>query len=200
MIDSDPSDWEILYAGGTPGWDMGAPIGLIPAALEAGLFGQAGSMVSPGGGRGHDAAGFAARGWHASVIDISPTAATYAAEHYPALSYVVGDALDPDFVLASLGGQVDLLWDHTFFCALPPEWRPRVGALAAAAVRPGGLVASGVFPIDRDPSEQGPPWTYVPDDMDAALGSAFERVHLSAPVHLSPRKPWRHRLGIWRRR
>lgn len=163
------------------------------------MLGEPGTALAPGAGRGHDAAALAAAGWETTVVDISATAAAYAAERYPAVRYVVGDALDPDFVLAQIGGQVDLLWDHTFFCALPPDLRGRVGDLASEVVRPGGLLASGVFPLDRDPAEDGPPWAYRPEDMDAVL-DGFERVQTGEPTQLSRTLPWRHQLAVWRRR
>lgn len=193
-------DWDGEYVAGNTPWDLGAPVPLLTAALTDGTLGDPGAALVPGGGRGHDAAALAAAGWTTTIVDISPTAAAYAAEHYPTVHYVVADALDPAVVLDRLGGQVDLLWDHTFMCALPPEPRPLLGDLARAVVRPGGLVASAVFPLERDPREGGPPWSYRPEDMDAALGGGFERILTGEPVHLSRVFPWHHRLAVWRRR
>jgi hypothetical protein len=198
MTVNDPTDWDTAYVRGTTGWDLGAPLAYIEE--NAALFGEPGTAFAPGAGRGHDAAGLAAAGWRTTVIDLSPTAAAYAAEHYPDITYAVGDALDAEVVLAATGGPVDLMWDHTFFCALPPDWRGRVGDLARAVVRPGGRVASGIFPIDRPRTEAGPPWTYVPEDMSRALCPDFDLVHVSEPRRLNPRMPWSHRLGIWQRR
>lgn len=151
----------------------------------------------PGGGRGHDASALAAAGWRTSVVDLSPTAAAYAAEHYPTIRYILGDALDSTLVLDRVG-PVDLLWDHTFFCAVPLELRPAVGSLAEAVVRPGGLVASGVFPLDRPRGEEGPPWAFEPDDLGDLLPS-FELVHLGEPVSIFTDLPFQHRLALWRR-
>lgn len=192
-------DWDSRYVAGDTPWDLAGPLPLLSAALTDGTLGDPGTVLAPGAGRGHDAAALAAAGWAVTVVDISPTAAAYAAEHYPQVSYVVGDALDPELVLGRLGRQVDLLWDHTFFCALPPEIRPEVGDVARAVVRPGGLLASGVFPIERDPGEGGPPWAYRVEDMDAVL-DGFERILTGEPVHVSREFPWRHQLAVWRRR
>jgi len=129
-------------------------------------------------------------------VDLSVTAAAYATARYPDLDYVIGDALDADMVLDRVGGPVDLLWDHTFFCALPPAMRPRVGALATSLIAPGSLLASGVFPLDR-PDADGPPYRYVPEDMDAVL-DGFEQIHLGPPTD-SMVPGWHRRLAIWRR-
>lgn len=194
----DPVDWDSRYVAGTTGWDLGGPVPLLTDALAAGLLPAAGTAFVPGAGRGYDAGELAAAGWTVVACDLSPTAAGYAAEHFPAVDYVVGDALDATQALAHTGGPVDLLWDHTFFCALPPAARPRVGDLARAVVRPGGLLGSGVFPLDRDDGE-GPPYRYLPEDMGAVLGDDFELVHLGEPTG-SMRPGWHRRLGIWRRR
>ena len=195
---TDPIDWDSRYVAGTTGWDLGGPVPLLTDALAAGLLGAPGAALAPGAGRGHDAAALAEAGWDVTVVDLSPTAAAYAGEHYPDVSYVIGDALDAGLVRDRVS-EVDLLWDHTFLCALPPGMRPRVGDLARRLVRPGGLLASGVFPLDRDDGE-GPPYRYLPEDMSAVLGDGFEQIHLGPVVQISPRLPWGHRLGIWRRR
>lgn len=194
---SETVDWEQWYVQEDTPWDIGAPLPLLVEALAGGAFGSPGVALVPGGGRGHDASALAAAGWQTSVVDISPTAAAYAAAHYPTVHYVVGDALDAGVVLDAVG-PVDLLWDHTFFCALPPDLRPRVGALAEAVVKPGGVVASGVFPLDRPRGEEGPPWTFVADDLDELLPS-FELVHLGEPRSIFTELPYRHRLALWRR-
>lgn len=194
---SDPVDWEQWYVQDDTPWDIGAPLPLLVEALADGSFGAPGVALVPGGGRGHDASALAAAGWHTTVVDISPTAAAFATAHYPTVHYVVGDALDAGVALEDVG-RVDLLWDHTFFCALPLDLRPRIGALAEAVVKPGGLVASGVFPLDRPQAEGGPPWSYQPEDLDSLLPS-FELVHLGEPRSIFTALPYQHRLALWRR-
>lgn len=193
----DPVDWEQWYVEEFTPWDQGAPIPLLVDALDAGLLGEPGTAFVPGGGRGHDASALAEAGWRTTVVDISPTAASAAKTRYPSLDYVIGDALDPATVLGRIG-MVDLMWDHTFFCAFPVEMRPRVAALAAAVVKPGGLLASGVFPIDKPREEPGPPWAYQPDDLGDLL-TGFELVHLGEPVKQASQFGYRHQLAVWRR-
>lgn len=194
----DPVDWDARYLAGTTGWDLGGPVPLLADALASSLLPREGAALVPGAGRGYDAGALAEAGWTVTACDLSPTAARYAAEHFPAVDYVVADALDAERTLAHTGGPVDLLWDHTFFCALPPASRPRVGELARRLVRPGGLVASGVFPLDRD-DDEGPPYRYLPEDMDVVLGDGFELIHLGEPTE-SMRPGWHRRLALWRRR
>lgn len=191
-------DWDQAYVDGNTPWDQGRPLSLLVEALDAGLLGDPGTALVPGGGRGHDASALAAAGWRTTVVDISSAARAFSEEHYPDVRYVVADALDPDAVLAATGTPVDLVWDHTFFCAVPLRLRPAVGELARRVVRPGGLVASGVFPVDRPREEEGPPWAYRVEDMDDVLGPAFARTHTGDPVHVFPNLAWLHQLALWR--
>ncbi|MEP9382768.1 thiopurine S-methyltransferase [Nocardioides sp. KR10-350] len=194
---ADPVDWDARYAAQTTPWDLGGPVPLLTEALDEGRLGRPGTALVPGAGRGYDAGALAAAGWSVTAVDLSPTAAGYSAEHHPAVSSAVGDALDTAFVLERTGGPVDLLWDHTFFCAVPLELRPRVAELADAVVTTGGLLASCVFPIGRPASEGGPPYAYDVDDLGALL-EGFEQVHVGPEVTV-PTRAWPHRLALWRR-
>lgn len=193
---TDPVDWDAAYAQETTPWDLGGVTPLLTDALAERRLGEPGRALVPGAGRAYDAGALAAAGWKVTAVDLSVTAAAYATARYPDLDYVIGDALDADMVLDRVGGPVDLLWDHTFFCALPPAMRPRVGALATSLIAPGSLLASGVFPLDR-PDADGPPYRYVPEDMDAVL-DGFEQIHLGPPTD-SMVPGWHRRLAIWRR-
>ncbi|MEX0426701.1 methyltransferase domain-containing protein [Nocardioides sp. DS6] len=193
---TDPVDWDAAYAREVTPWDLGGVTPLLVDALADSRLGAPGRALVPGAGRAYDAGALADAGWSVTAVDLSVTAAAYAGARFPEVDYMVGDALDSDPVLARTRGPVDLLWDHTFFCALPPALRPRVGDLARAVVKPGGLLASGVFPLDR-PDDDGPPYRYVPEDMTAVL-DGFELVHLG-PLTDSMVPGWHRRLAIWRR-
>lgn len=193
----DPVDWDAAYAAGTTPWDLGEPVPLLVEALAGGLLGCPGSALVPGCGRGYDAGALAEAGWRAVGVDLAPHALDEATVAYPAATFVLGDALDPQVALERTGGQVDLVWDHTFFCALPLRLRQRFGGLVRAVLKPGGLLASAVFPLDR-PDDAGPPYRYLPEHMEEVIGDGFERIHLSPPV-ASMVPQWHRRLTIWRR-
>lgn len=197
-LDDSQPDWDARYAAETTPWDLGRPVPLLVEALDEGTIPRGpGRAFVPGAGRGYDADELSRANWQVTAVDLSATAAAYAAEHFPKVAYGVGDALDPDTVARFTGGQVDLLFDHTFFCALPPASRPRMNDLADAVVRPGGLLASVVFPIGRPDAEGGPPFGYSPEDLDAVI-PGFEQIHLGPETSVLDR-PWPHRLAIWRR-
>lgn len=194
---TDGPHWNSAYVSGETRWDLGAANPVLTEALtHEPLLATPGRAFVPGGGRGHDAHALSEAGWDVVEIDVSAQAIDYLTAHYPAVKGIAGDALDPDFALAQLGEPVDLLWDHTFFCALSPAARPRVGELARAVVKPGGLVASCVFPIGRLDAG-GPPYRYQVEDMTAVL-DGFELVS-QGPEVVRPGWDWLQRLGIWRR-
>jgi len=191
-----PESWDDHYRNLETPWDLGGPQPLLIEALTGPLAGG-GTALVPGCGRGYDAEALAGAGWSTLGIDLSPHALEFANAHHPTARFVEGDALDAALVLEQLGGPVDLVWDHTFFCALSPILRPAFGDLCRAVVRPGGLVASAVFPIGRDLADGGPPYGMVVEDLDEAL-EGFSRVSLGPEVHLD-RRPWAYRLGLWHR-
>lgn len=193
----DPVDWDAAYAAAATPWDLGEPVPLLIEALVDGLLGVPGSALVPGCGRGYDAGALAEAGWRTVGVDLAPHAVDEATAAYPTVTFALGDALDPDVALTRTGGPVDLLWDHTFFCALPPGLRPRYGELVRAVLKPGRLLASAVFPLDR-PDDAGPPYRYVPEHMEEVIGDGFERIHLGPPV-ASMVPQWHRRLAIWRR-
>lgn len=133
-------------------------------------LGPPGKAVVPGAGTGHDARALAQAGWQVTAI-----------EFVPALAEPLRDAVGAggQVVIAEALGwtpasDVDLLFDHTFFCALPSRRRPEFGRWAAAVLKPGGRVASCVYPIGRPEAAGGPPFGMTTADLADALGSGFE--------------------------
>lgn len=191
-----PESWDDHYRNLETPWDLGVPQPLLIEALAGPLAGGGIALV-PGCGRGYDAEALARAGWSTLGVDLSSHALEFAIAHHPTARFVEGDALEPAWVLEQLGGPADLVWDHTFFCALSPALRPGFGELCEAVVRPGGLVASAVFPIGRDLADGGPPYGMRVEDLDEVL-EGFDRVSLGPELRLE-RRPWAYRLGLWRR-
>lgn len=181
MNDPTAADWRIRYVSGSTPWDLRRPHPELVTRLSE--LGPPGRVVVPGAGRGHDARALADGGWSVVAIELVPELESDLANAVgPAGSVVIGDALawgptEP----------VDLLFDHTFFCALPPRLRPDLGAWAAEVVRPGGRVASVVFPYGREPAAGGPPFGMSAGDLAAALGDRFELVEDVPALHPSGR-------------
>ncbi|RMH00996.1 MAG: methyltransferase domain-containing protein [Planctomycetota bacterium] len=167
------TDWRRRYREGHTPWDLGRAHPELVRRLAAGELRPprpGARALVPGCGRGWDAAALAEAGWQVTAADVVEELR----EAVEALlgsggGFLARDVLEPTFPEQPF----DLLFDHTFFCALQPRRRPDFGRLARRAVAPGGLLVSLVFPLDRPAAEGGPPFGMCPADLRAALGPEF---------------------------
>ncbi len=183
MPDPTPTDWGSRYAAGTTPWDLGRAHPELVDRLPA--LGPPGRVVVPGAGTGHDARALAQAGWQVTAIEFVARLADRLHNAVgPAGQVVIADALDwaPE-------EDVDLVFDHTFFCAIPLRRRPEFGSWAATVLRPGGRIASCVFPFGRPLSEGGPPFGMSTSDLAGSLGSGFE-LTVDEPAAHPRRRPW----------
>ena len=194
----DAETWSARYDLGSIPWDLGRAHPELAARLADDVtlgIGRVGSVLVPGAGTGHDAAAFAAAGWQTTALDIAPAAE-------PALRARLED-VDADVVIGDALGfrperLFDLVFDHTFFCALDPDARPEFGAMADRVLSDFGSVVSIVFPLGKPAEHGGPPWGFVPSDISEVLGSGFELVE-SSPEAKIPGRRWPHVWARWKR-
>lgn len=108
--------------------------------------------------------------------------------------FVAGDALELE------DEPFDLIWDHTFFCAIDPTARGPWGLRAGELLLPSGAYAALVFPFGKPAEEGGPPFGMGSADLQEALGSRFE-VEVDADVERRvPSRRWAERFFLARRR
>lgn len=160
------SGWAARYATGDTPWDQGRPHPELVAWVASLGSGDRGRALVPGCGRGHDAVFLAESGFDVTAVDFAEGLTDTLGPALAALGsrYVEADALAFD------EGGFDLVFEHTFFCAIPPERRGDWGALVRRALRPGGRLAVLVFPADKPRSEGGPPHRTTLEDLSQALG------------------------------
>jgi SAM-dependent methyltransferase len=192
-------DWAERYADDNTPWDMGRAHPelarrLADHRLAASASASARRVLVPGCGRGHDALALARAGFAVTAVDIVAQLESSVGSALAAHGgrFVVSDAL-------SLSEPHELLFEHTFFCALPPTLRPRYGEMAARCVAPGGTLHAVVFPLDKTPRDQGPPFQMTTGDLSSALGDAFELQEDAAIEPISDR-PWGARWVCFQRR
>lgn len=199
MPPSDHVDWAARYHAGDTPWDLGGPHPELSVRLQDGRLAppRAGAKaLVPGAGAGHDALALARRGWRVTAVDGVAELATMVGPDLERLggSYVTGDAL-----AFTTDEPFDLVWDHTFFCAIDPTERARWGARAGELVAPGGRYVALVFPLGKPAAEGGPPHGMSAEDVIGVLGPLFkveESVPVSRPV---ARRTWReHWLAMGR--
>ena len=187
----DGTDWAARYRSGDTPWDLGGPHPELSARLQGERLlppRPGATAFVPGAGAGHDALALARRGWAVTAVDLVEALAPRVGPDLERKGgrFVIGDAIEFEAEAA-----FDLVWDHTFFCAIQPgrreAWGRRVGALLA----PGGVYAALVFPVGKPASEGGPPFGMEETHVREVLGPRF-RVEECAPVSRAvSRRTWR---------
>jgi SAM-dependent methyltransferase len=155
-----------------------------------------GSVLVPGAGTGHDAAALAQAGWRVTAIDIAPAVEAALLRRLEADrgSVIVGDALG-----MKVDEPFDLVFDHTFFCAIDPDDRSTFGSMVDRVLTRKGSLISVVYPIGRPNSEGGPPWGFDTEDISAALGEQFALEEEAGHMRVAGRR-WPHAWTRWARR
>lgn len=191
------STWSIRYEMNQIPWDLGRAhpelTGRLVADPSLGL-GKLGTVLVPGCGAGQDAGAFADHGWKVIALDFAKGARRLVEQKLAGRgTFVLADLFtyEPDVV-------VDLIFDHTCFCAIPPSRRPEFGPAMARILAPGGRFVSVVFPVDKPLEHGGPPHTMSTDDLVLALGDDFE-LAIDEDIDCAGRR-WPNRWAEFKRR
>ena len=161
-------DWEQRWVDGNTPWDFGAAHPFL--VHKSSSFPLTGGALVPGCGSGYDVLALARGGAERTVIglDLSEVAIKRAVAlrdgwgvSAERARFVAADFFEYD----GDGGRFELVYDYTFFCALPPAWRERWAAKMAQLVSPGGRLFTLMFPVygSGDGSEGGPPFSVSPE-------------------------------------
>lgn len=187
-----PDFWCKRFGAGITPWDAGK----VPDDFAAFVGRQAAPLrtLIPGCGSAWEAAHLAARQWPVSALDFSPVAIETARG-------ILGDApvdlVCADFFQWQPPAALDLIYERAFLCALPrklwDDWGRRVAELLPA----GGLLAGYFFVCDQ---LKGPPFGILPEQLEALLQPAFERVEDRPAADSIPVFAGRERWQVWRRK
>lgn len=148
-----PEEFEAMYAGAPPPWDIGRPQAPFLSLVQEGSI--RGRVLDVGCGTGEHVLMCAARGIDATGIDSAPTA--IAAAHAKASErglrarFLLGNALH----LARLGAQFDTVLDSGLFHCFDDDDRAAFVDSLRAATAPGGRYFMMCF-SDRQPGDFGP--------------------------------------------
>lgn len=115
----------------------------------------------PGCGRGYAVEALSKSGRYDRVVglDVAETAVAVA-NSYLAGCELRGDAavVQGDFFEEGLFEQpFDLVYEYTFFCAIPLEWRGKWAQRMKDLVRVSGRLITVMYPMDKPREEGGPP-------------------------------------------
>ncbi len=205
IIDSSmtsPSDidfWASRYRDKSTPWDKGGPHPELLLRLSEGAPELSpppgGRALVPGCGRGWDAIALAKSGWEVLAVDIVQELEK---DLSPTLSQLGGEFRQGN-ALESQTDAFELIFDHTFFCALPPGNRADWGRMVKNCLAPGGFLVSIVFPVNRPLDEGGPPWRMTLDDVKASLeGFPLGFLECSPVRERSPERAWDEQWAVFR--
>lgn len=191
---SRPVDWEDCYRRRETPWDKGRPAPGLVDFLEARPSLPRGRVLVPGCGLGHDARAWAQSGHAVEGMDLAATAVAAAAQVVAEanLRFRVGD-----FLADPISKPYDWLFEHTLFCAIPPERRGNYAESAAKAVRRGGFFLAIHYFNPRDPA--GPPFGVARDEVLERFSGGFDLLAEWVPRSFEGRTG-RERVFWWRHR
>lgn len=172
--------------GEKPGWDLQGPTPALVDSLPQLKIMKA-SVAVLGAGAGHDAAYLAKLGHVVTAFDISEQAIARAKAQYPEsenLKYVLCDALNiPD----QYAGQFDLVFEHTFFCAIDPTQRSQAVKSYRRLLHEEGHLLGVFFAITiTGTNAGGPPFGATEWELKKRMEKAFEFLYWTR-WHHSPK-------------
>jgi len=201
MITDDPHTWDKAWNLNITPWDAGNIQPPLREVLQSGEvdFPKTGRAFVPGCGSGHDAIFIASElGLDTLAIDISPIAVKNATKNIPEGLSTHFEAQDFFSFSVPEAEKFDLIYDYTFFVAIPPSRRHEWGSQMNALVKSGGYLITLVFPLDPE-TDLGPPWFVRPEHYLGPLGEGWEKVVDRVPAKSSDTHVGRERLVVWKK-
>jgi SAM-dependent methyltransferase len=147
--------WDDRYLVKDTGWDLNGPHPAILHTLHQ-LKMIRSKILVLGCGRGHDAALLAQQGHIVTAIDFSDDAITQAQSLYGSIPHLQFIKKDVFQLPQSFDGTFDLVFEHTLYCALPPQMRDDLNKVWRRALHDQGHFL-GILPLFERPD--GPPYS-----------------------------------------
>lgn len=162
-------DWDNCYVTGETPWEKGIAHPELSRLLRNGSLSYPAGLevLVPGCGLGHDVHELRDYGIQAQGLDISKPAVQQA----NSIFVHEGDFFSAETKdqYAELGG----IWEHTCFCAISPVQRPDYVETIACLLKPGREL-HGIFFINPDHDEPGPPYGVDLDELRTRFSSHFD--------------------------
>ncbi|CAE6521174.1 unnamed protein product [Rhizoctonia solani] len=202
--------WDAAWQEGATPWDAGMPQPPLRQVFETSIWSdlqipKSGRALVPGCGRGYDAIYLASQGYTVIGVDLSATAISEAQKYLssqPNAENIKVRYQALDFFKSPLLAEepFDLVYDYTFFCAIPLELREHWGRRIAEIVKPGGYLITLMYPIDPGRARNdGPPFPVDFEVYSLVLKESWDNLLNLVPGTSRPTHEGRERLGVWRR-
>lgn len=193
----DAAFWAELYRIGDTGWDHGEPSpGLLDFLKDNRL--KTGRALVPGCGRGHDARALAVAGFEVVGLDIVKAAVREAAQlaRSEGLNRIRFEQADFLYLPGRLRGPYDLIFEHTFFCAIDPAFRNRYAETAVNLLMPGGVLLGVFYHIQP---ESGPPFGCTREELIERFSPRFTLLSERVPRSF-PQRNGKELLMLWQKK
>ncbi|KAE9398610.1 S-adenosyl-L-methionine-dependent methyltransferase [Gymnopus androsaceus JB14] len=223
FLTKEPESWDLVWKNNLTPWEAGAAFDVQPPLkqlIESGEvpFPKNGKALVPGCGRGYDTIYLAsALGWNTVIgSDVSATAVEAANEFLKSKSIPPSVVEKVKFEKSDFFQYVvpdeekfDVIYDYTFYVAIPPSLRPAWGAKMQELVKPGGHLITLMFPHVPEPYQLGPPfWSSFENYIEVLGGSngsggakGWEIVYnkIPPPETQSDVHKGKDRMVVWKR-
>ncbi|KAL1706503.1 S-adenosyl-L-methionine-dependent methyltransferase [Schizophyllum commune] len=209
VVNDDPMSWDVAWRKNITPWLKEKPQPALREIVESGAVemprGKDKRALVPGCGLGNDVAYLAATLGVTSVgVEISPKGLDVAQEKWahsdlkPEVRALMQSHLADFFKMV---GQYDLVYDYTFFVAIPPKRRAEWGRQMTALMRKNGLLLALVYPLQERDKGWGPPWFVRPEHYKEVLRAEdWELVFDEMPRTSEGDHVGRERMMVWRRK
>lgn len=178
-------------------WDAGSSPPVLQELVQSSEL-PVGRAFVPGCGTGYDLITLASPDRHVTGLDLAPGARAAFYRRYPEAASQV-DYLIGDFFAYQPQTLFDLVWDYTFLCALAPSDRTAWAHKVASLLRPGGTLATLIFPIiDAPEGYEGPPWPMSLELVEQLVTPRFERVEAREVERSHLGREGKESLALWR--
>jgi SAM-dependent methyltransferase len=174
--------WQGRFVKEDTPWELNAPSSVLMEALDeltvAGFDVAGKRTLSPGCGRGSDALELVRRGAHVLAIDWSEVAVVSLRERHESIQLTLPGSLDVlhgDFFDIP-ARSVDIVCEHTFFCAIDPSMRPKYVEAMAAWVKPAGFLVANLFVVSNEEARQLPNRSLTKEGKGPAFASTVEEL------------------------
>lgn len=187
------TNWEAQYQAHDTPWDKGEPSPGLVDWLATQAAAPRGTVLVPGCGTGHDVRAWAAAGFTATGLDIAPSAVAraQAAGTLERSTFRLGDFLSDE-----PHERFDWLFEHTCFCAIPPDRRADYVRAVQRWLKPSGhYLAVNYFISDTD----GPPFGVDREEIWTRFSPHFELLAEWTPRSY-PNRTGLERVFLWKRK